>query len=365
MQLTLQVHDHLVHFYHLHALDWVDVVSALKADPEGDLGAGAVDLELAAVLARLFQGPADPAEEVRRERPARPVQERLLGQPGLQAAAGSQSDGGGALSRGARLPEGDRQDPHHLRRQEPASELAGRRRALRDQRRRHRRGRRDQHGAAEPGLLDHRPADRLHRAGLSAGPQGHRLLLQGLALRRRAVAQIGDVLRRHPGARQRLFGGQPEAAARRHHQRQSQRGAAGRSRAIPTQIQEFVTHSWYKYPDETKGLHPWDGVTEPNYELGPNSKGTQDQHRGDRRGGQVLLDQVAALEGPCHGGRAAGPLHHRLCPEQAGVQGADREAAEGSRPAGDGAVLHARPHRGARAGMRNGRRISCATSRTS
>ncbi|MCG8428093.1 MAG: nickel-dependent hydrogenase large subunit [Chromatiales bacterium] len=27
------VHDHVVHFYHLHALDWVDVVSALKADP--------------------------------------------------------------------------------------------------------------------------------------------------------------------------------------------------------------------------------------------------------------------------------------------------------------------------------------------
>ena len=27
------VHDHVVHFYHLHALDWVDVASALKADP--------------------------------------------------------------------------------------------------------------------------------------------------------------------------------------------------------------------------------------------------------------------------------------------------------------------------------------------
>ena len=25
--------DHVVHFYHLHALDWVDIVSALKADP--------------------------------------------------------------------------------------------------------------------------------------------------------------------------------------------------------------------------------------------------------------------------------------------------------------------------------------------
>src|ERR1041385_9456330 len=26
------MHDHVVHFYHLSALDWVDVVSALKAD---------------------------------------------------------------------------------------------------------------------------------------------------------------------------------------------------------------------------------------------------------------------------------------------------------------------------------------------
>ena len=29
------VQDHVIHFYHLHALDWVDVVSALKADPKG------------------------------------------------------------------------------------------------------------------------------------------------------------------------------------------------------------------------------------------------------------------------------------------------------------------------------------------
>ena len=28
-----EVHDHIVHFYHLSALDWVDVVSALKGDP--------------------------------------------------------------------------------------------------------------------------------------------------------------------------------------------------------------------------------------------------------------------------------------------------------------------------------------------
>jgi [NiFe] hydrogenase large subunit len=29
------IHDHIVHFYHLHMLDWVDVVSALSADPAG------------------------------------------------------------------------------------------------------------------------------------------------------------------------------------------------------------------------------------------------------------------------------------------------------------------------------------------
>lgn len=31
--LSQFVHDHVIHFYHLHALDWVDVVSALDADP--------------------------------------------------------------------------------------------------------------------------------------------------------------------------------------------------------------------------------------------------------------------------------------------------------------------------------------------
>ncbi len=34
MTATQFVQDHVVHFYHLHALDWVDVVSALKADPK-------------------------------------------------------------------------------------------------------------------------------------------------------------------------------------------------------------------------------------------------------------------------------------------------------------------------------------------
>ena len=43
----------------------------------------------------------------------------------------------------------------------------------------------------------------------------------------------------------------------------------------PDQIQEFVNHSWYSYSDESRGLHPFEGVTEPNFELGPNLKGTR------------------------------------------------------------------------------------------
>ena len=45
----------------------------------------------------------------------------------------------------------------------------------------------------------------------------------------------------------------------------------------PAQIQEFVSHSWYEYEgaDQSKGLHPWEGETEPKFELGPNAKGSK------------------------------------------------------------------------------------------
>ena len=33
MTAAQHVHDHVVHFYHLHALDWVDIVTVLNADP--------------------------------------------------------------------------------------------------------------------------------------------------------------------------------------------------------------------------------------------------------------------------------------------------------------------------------------------
>ncbi|SHJ51269.1 hydrogenase large subunit [Malonomonas rubra DSM 5091] len=50
------VQDHVIHFYHLHALDWVDVVSALSADPKktASLAQSISDWPMASV--KYFQG---------------------------------------------------------------------------------------------------------------------------------------------------------------------------------------------------------------------------------------------------------------------------------------------------------------------
>jgi hydrogenase large subunit len=44
----------------------------------------------------------------------------------------------------------------------------------------------------------------------------------------------------------------------------------------PAQVQEFAQHSWFKYPDEKAGLHPWDGITEMDFRLGPKTRGGKD-----------------------------------------------------------------------------------------
>ena len=45
----------------------------------------------------------------------------------------------------------------------------------------------------------------------------------------------------------------------------------------PAQIQEFVPHSWYRYPDDAVGLHPWDGLTELDFRLGAKTRQTPDR----------------------------------------------------------------------------------------
>lgn len=45
----------------------------------------------------------------------------------------------------------------------------------------------------------------------------------------------------------------------------------------PTHVQEFVPHSWYRYPDDKAGLHPWDGLTELDFRLGEKTRQTPER----------------------------------------------------------------------------------------
>ena len=49
------VQDHVIHFYHLHALDWVDITSALVGRSAADRQVRPVDLQLADLKRHLFQ----------------------------------------------------------------------------------------------------------------------------------------------------------------------------------------------------------------------------------------------------------------------------------------------------------------------
>ena len=68
----------------------------------------------------------------------------------------------------------------------------------------------------------------VHRTGLHPRPAGDRLVLQGLALRRRPVRQDLHVLRRHSRSRQRLHVREPALPARRGGRRQARCDSGGR-----------------------------------------------------------------------------------------------------------------------------------------
>ena len=65
------IHDHIVHFYHLAALDWVDIVSALKGDPKGAAALGAQLSD--------YQGNSEPQIRAVRDRLTKFVESGQLG----------------------------------------------------------------------------------------------------------------------------------------------------------------------------------------------------------------------------------------------------------------------------------------------
>ena len=76
IQGSLYTHDHVVHFYHLHALDWVDITKALEADPVKAVGEAQKWAAVAGVSA--YQASASEFAAVK-ERVAKFVKQGRLG----------------------------------------------------------------------------------------------------------------------------------------------------------------------------------------------------------------------------------------------------------------------------------------------
>ena len=275
MQLSLQIHDHLVHFYHLHALDWVNPVNALKADPKATSE---------------LQQTVSPSHPKSSPGYFRDIQSRLKkfvesGQLGPFK--------NGYWTNPAYLlpPEADLMAvTHYLEALDFQKEIMTTRTIF---------GGKDIHpnwlvggvpcainidgelAAGAPinmdrlnyvkGVIDRTLEfvknvyipDILAIGGLYKG------WLYGGGLSSTSVLAYGDIPDKandySPGnllmPRGAIINGKLEEV----HEVDLR---------DPEQIQEFVPHSWYAYPDEKKGLHPWDGITEPNYVLGANAKGT-------------------------------------------------------------------------------------------
>ena len=113
------LHDHIVHFYQLSALDWVDIMTIPQADPAKAVLAGGSSADWTG-NSRKILGRAGQGEGLRRQRPARHVRQRLLGTSGDASAAGREPDRLFPLPAGAGVPaqgvaggrHPGRQDPH-------------------------------------------------------------------------------------------------------------------------------------------------------------------------------------------------------------------------------------------------------------
>jgi len=274
MQLTLQVHDHLVHFYHLHALDWVDVVSALSADPKATsaLAQSISDWPLSSPgYFRDLQGRLKKFVESGQLGPFKngywghaayklPPEANLMAVAHYLEALDFQKE----IVKIHTIYGGKNPHPNWLVGGVPSPINVDGTGAV---------------GAINmerlnlvSSIIDQAIAftEQVYLPDLKAIGSFYKDWLHGGGLSSTSVMSYGDI---------------PE------HANDYSEASLKLPRGVilngkldeihpvdltaPDEVQEFVTHSWYKYPDETKGLHPWDGVTEPHFELGPNARGSK------------------------------------------------------------------------------------------
>jgi hydrogenase large subunit len=273
MQLSLQVQDHLVHFYHLHALDWVNPVNALKADP---------------TATSALQQKISPHNPKSSPGYFRDTQNRLLrfvesGQLGPFK--------NGYWTNPAYLlpPEADLMAvTHYLEALDFQKDIMKIRTIF---------GGKDPHPNWLVGGVP--CAINIDGVGASGAINMERLNLVSSLIDRTIAfidqVYIPDLLAIAGFYKGWMYGGGISGQSLLSYgdipDKANDYSAANllmpRGAIIngdltkvhevdltdPEQIKEFIPHSWYKYPDDSLGLHPWDGVTEPNYKLGPNTKG--------------------------------------------------------------------------------------------
>ncbi|AVZ78147.1 hydrogenase 2 large subunit [Zoogloeaceae bacteirum Par-f-2] len=274
MQLNLYVHDHLVHFYHLHALDWVDVVSALEADPKATS-------ELAQSISSWPKSSPGYFRDIQ-NRLKKFVESGQLG-PFMNGYWGNPAY---KLPPEANLMA----VAHYLEALDFQKEIVKVHTIF---------------GGKNPHpnwLVGGMPcAINLDGVGAVGAINMERLnLVKSIIDQTKAFIEqvyIPDLLAIASFYKDWLYGGGLSSQALLSYGDIPQRandysapnlllprgaivdGDLSKIHAVdikdPEQVQEFVSHSWYKYADETKGLHPWDGVTEPHFVLGKNTKGSK------------------------------------------------------------------------------------------
>ncbi len=274
MQLTLQVHDHLVHFYHLHALDWVDIVSALKADPKATselaqsisnwpLSSPGYFKDLQIRLIKFVEsGQLGPFKNGYWGHDAYklPPEANLMAVAHYLEALDFQKEivkihtvyGGknphpnwlvGGVPCAINLDGTGSVGAINMERLNLVSSIIDRSIEFVEQ-------------VYVPDLLA--IASFYKDWGAIGGGLSSQAVMSYGDIPEHANDYLpGNLLLPH-GA---IINGNLNEI---HEVDLSDRN----------QIQEFVNHSWYQYPDEKKGLHPYDGITEPKFELGPNAKGT-------------------------------------------------------------------------------------------
>jgi hydrogenase large subunit len=274
MQLTLQVHDHLVHFYHLHALDWVNPVNALKADPKAT----------SALAQSISSWPKSSPGYFR------DVQNRL--KKFVESGQLGPFKNGYWTNPAYKLPpEADLLAvTHYLEALDFQKEIMKIRVVF---------GGKDPHpnwlvggvpcainvddvgavGAVNmerlnlvSSIIDQSIefVEKVYIPDIKAIASFYKGWQYGGGLSGKSVLAYGDIPDHandySPGNLLMPHGAIINGDLKQVHDVDLR---------DPEQIQEFVPHSWYAYADENKGLHPWDGVTEPNYSLGAKTKGTR------------------------------------------------------------------------------------------